>query len=436
MKTIVWLIALSLTGNVLLVGYWIHSRQKSIQASLGTAQAEVNADQSHHRRYSRPNAAETSNTETAQSHEATSWGDIQTSELKELIRRLREVGCPEETIRDMIVAEVNRRYAARTRELWPDRYTQAYEFWRVEKPDPAKQKKNREQWRKERELQREKSALLVELLGVDLEKELRREEGYDEVTDWNERQISFLPEAKREAVARFLDEFNERSQEMYDRNRGIWDAQARAEQKQMEVEKLAGLAQFLTPAELREYELRQSQLANQLGHDLQALSLNRDQYEAVFDIRKKYGDSVYNYSDSVNTKEGRDQVEKNKKALKTEIAAALGEDFAKQYERSQDYSYQQLARLAKKNDLPAATAGQIYDYKAAAEESAKQLRENKELSFDARKSALQQVRTETEAALKQALGDKVYQSYLKSGGWWINNLAPAPPKNTPVIRGF
>jgi hypothetical protein len=38
--------------------------------------------------------------------------------------------------------------------------------------------------------------------------------------------------------------------------------------------------------------------------------------------------------------------------------------------------------------------------------------------------------------VKQALGDKVYQSYSKNHGWWINNIAPAPPKSTPVIKGF
>jgi len=431
------MIAVSLTANALLAGYWIQSRHKPVQAASDAAQTGVNATQPRAHKYSKPNASPSSPEETQpESAAIATWNDIQTLELKELIRRLRNVGCPEETVRDMIVAEVNRRYAARTRELWPERYEQINEFWRVEKQDPARQRKNRELWRRERELQREKSALLVELLGVDPEKELRREEGFDEPMDWNERQIAFLPESKREAVARYLEEFNERSQEMQERNHGIWDAQARAEQKQLEAEKLAGLAQSLTPAELREYELRQSQLANQLSHDLQTLSLDRNQYEALFDIRKKYGDSIYNYSDMVDTKEGRNQVESTKQAMKQEIVAALGEDFTKQYERSQDYSYQQLARLVKKNDLPTGTAGQIYDYKAAAEASAKQLLENRDLSVDARKTALQQIRAETENALKQALGEKTYQSYLKNGGWWINNLSPPPPRSTPTIKGF
>jgi len=434
MKIFAWLIAVSLAANAVLAGYWLQSRRSNVPA---TSDALPITDEPSRSRYRKPADTVDTGTPTASdANAAATWEDIQTKDLKDLIGRLRAVGCPEETIKDMIVAEVNRRYAVRSRELWPDRYKQVNEFWRAEKRDLAEQKKNRELWRKDRELQREKSALLVELLGVDPERELRREEGYDEPMDWNERQISFLPESKREAVAKYLEEFNERSQEMSERNRGIWDAQARAEQKQLEAEKLAGLAQFLTPAELREYELRQSQTATQLSHDLRTLSLTREQYEAIFDIRKKYGDSIYNYSDTADSKDARQRAEDSKKAMKDEMIASLGTDFAKQYERSQDYNYQQLTRLTKKHDLPGETAGRVYDYKTAAEESAKQLRENKDLTAEARQAALQQVRTETEAALRQALGDKIYNSYLKNGGWWINNLAPAPPKNAPVVKGF
>src|SRR5262245_47105451 len=50
------------------------------------------------------------------------WNDIQSADLKQFIARLRGVGCPEETIQDITLAEVNRRFAARTRQVWPERY--------------------------------------------------------------------------------------------------------------------------------------------------------------------------------------------------------------------------------------------------------------------------------------------------------------------------
>jgi hypothetical protein len=204
----------------------------------------------------------------------------------------------------------------------------------------------------------------------------------------------------------------------------MYDSQYRAELRQLEAERLQGLAQFLTPEELREYELRQTQLANQLSHDLRGLTLTRDQYEAIYDIRKKYGDSIFNYGD-VESKDARDKVQETQKALKGEIAAALGPAMGKEYERAQDYSYQELARLAKRSDLPADTAARVYEVKEAAEASVKQIQGNQDLTPEKRQEALRQIQAETENTVKTTLGEDNFKKYKRQGGWWINNLAPS-----------
>lgn len=422
MKPIVWLIAFSLTANALLAGYWLKSRHNA-------PASEVSGDASQlastgEKKSSPANTTEiassvTSGEQASVASSMASWKDIQSSDLKEFVRRLRAAGCPKETIQDIILAEVNSRFAARSRELWRDR-SKIVEFWRVGNSIRRSEelKQSRERWRKDRELQKEKSALLVELLGVDPEKEQRLADGYDEPMDWQAQRVSFVPESKRDAVLKLLEQFDEKSQDMSERNRGLWDAQSLSEQRQLEAGKLAALAQVLTPQELREYELRQSQTASQLSYDLRDLSINRDQYEAIFDIYKKYGDTAYNY----------DNYGDSQKAMKMELAAALGTDMAKQYERSHDYNFQKLTRFAKKNELPADTADKVFDYKGTAEAGAKQLRDDKTMDPAQRQAALQQIRSETEATLKQTLGEKAYKSYLNNGGWWINSLAPPLPK--------
>ena len=50
----------------------------------------------------------------------TSWRDLQATELREFVRKLRAANCPEETIKDLALAEINRRYSAKTRSLWQD----------------------------------------------------------------------------------------------------------------------------------------------------------------------------------------------------------------------------------------------------------------------------------------------------------------------------
>ena len=362
-----------------------------------------------------------------------SWRDLTATDLKEYLRKLRAASCPEPTAQDLILAEVNRRFAAKTRAFFnsPEMADQNL-FWKPyqRQRDPEQAKKNQERYKVYESAQKEKTALIVELFGFDVEKQRMKEEGYDPDNNWNyvTGELSFLPESKREAVSKYLEGANEKAQELYASFSGGWDADTRAKQKQLEAGKIAGLAQFLTPAEVREYELRNSQAAQQIASDLRGVDLTREQYEALFDLHKKYGDSVYNYGDANNDEAARGKIEQNQKDLKAEVAAALGEQKFAELDRAQDYQFQQLKGLAKRNDLPADTAPKIYDFKQAAEKAVEALKANQDLTAEARQLALTQIRTETEQSIQAALGDKLFKRYQGNGGWWINQLGPAPKK--------
>lgn len=427
MKRLTLILLLSLGLNLALAAWWMGSRSPTVEVPPAQAADPTPVAA----RLPTKNSAKKSGTPasalpaSAPAPGIRSWQDLQTDDLKEFVTRLRAAGCPEETVQDLILAEVNRRYTARVRDLYPDRYKER-PYWEMQKNDLAEMKKNREANRKSQEMQKEKSAELVALLGLDPEKERRKEDGMEDAYNWMESRVSFLPESKREAALKYLDDFEEKRQEFYQRNRGLYDAQYRSEQRELEAEQLRGLSQILSPQELREFELRQSQVASQLTFDLRGIALTRAQYESIFDVRKKYGDSIYNYGD-IETAEGRQKVEDTKKSMQLEIAALVGPEKATEYQRSQDYSYQQLVQLASRSDLPVSTAGKVYDYKEAAEQTAKQLKEDKTLSPEQRQAALLQVRAETEKTVKEALGEKNYKRYLQQGGWWLNNIAPAAP---------
>ena len=369
MKPLRILIIVSIATNVTLAGWWIKSKRTNTSSD---SSAETSQSNSNSRQHSGASSSAATESESAAAISAaatgpiTTWLDIQSADLKQLVRRLREASCPDETVKDIILAEVNRRFAVRHRELWPERYQDEFKYWKVENRnnDPVKLKTNRELQRKDRELQKEKSAQLVELLGVDPEKQQRIEDGSDENFNWQERQVAFLPESKRAAAQKILDDFQDKQQEMYAANSGIHDAQSRAEQRQLEADKLAALAQILSPSELRDYELRQSQTATLVSYNLNNTPVSREEYEAIFDIRKKYGDSINNYGD-LQSKEERNQVQENIKSMKAELATTLGPEKFKEYERGTDSQYQQLTRLAKKNDLPADTAGKVFDFTAS-----------------------------------------------------------------------
>jgi hypothetical protein len=151
MKTIRIIIILSITANALLAGWWFKSRNNAGGKISGDAGAASASESFSKRRKalasgnsSETEAATISSTDNPTTTAITTWLDIQSADLKEFVRRLRAAGCPDETVKDIILAEVNRRFAARTRELWPERYEQQ-PFWKVQKGqryNVEEQKKN------------------------------------------------------------------------------------------------------------------------------------------------------------------------------------------------------------------------------------------------------------------------------------------------------
>src|SRR5581483_5807890 len=132
------------------------------------------------------------------------------------------------------------------------------------------------------------------------------------------------------AVQKVVEEFDDKRQELYQRNRNIWDSQTRNEQHVLEQDEVAALSQILSPDQLQQWKLHSSQLANQLQHDLSSLNLTEDQYKTIFTVREKYGDSIYNYAG--NSPEESAASEKAQEQIKIDMQAALGPDMAKQYE--------------------------------------------------------------------------------------------------------
>src|ERR1700719_2382632 len=57
------------------------------------------------------------------------WDDLQADDLKEFIHKLRAVNCPEPTVQDLVLAEVNRRYGAKEHALRPDRFSKN-DYWK------------------------------------------------------------------------------------------------------------------------------------------------------------------------------------------------------------------------------------------------------------------------------------------------------------------
>jgi hypothetical protein len=91
------------------------------------------------------------------------WRMVESEDYKKYIANLRSIGCPEETIRDIIIADVNKLYESKGKALAGPK--KKFEFW---KPGAgmAGAGIDPERTEKERTLNKEKRTLLTELLAV------------------------------------------------------------------------------------------------------------------------------------------------------------------------------------------------------------------------------------------------------------------------------
>ncbi len=128
----------------------------------------------------------------------------------------------------------------------------------------------------------------------------------------------------------------------------------------------------------------------------------------------------------------RDKAAAAKKETDAQIKTLLGDVRYADYERSQDYTYQGIYRVAERNGLAKEDAHKVYDMKKVAEDQAGKVRQDASLSSEQRTAALQGIRSETERGIRTVFGEKAFNSYVNQPGtYWLKGISPDPKPATP-----
>src|SRR5687767_13080289 len=243
MNTRVFLI-LSICANLLLAGYIVYQGRAKSPASAAVESAPKTVAVA-------PITAPKSDGKTVTvtvPAAGLDWRNVESEDYKKYIANLRAIGCPEETIRDIIVADVNKLFEQRRREVTGS--TNKFQFWKT--GTFFTDMFNEEKLNKHRELAKEKRELLKELLGVEIA------EKPDPMAGMNpyETLLDFLPAEKQTAL---MDHEQTFAAKMMKR---IKDAQNNPNvMRELMKEKDAELLKVLSPQEKEEYDLRMSQTA-------------------------------------------------------------------------------------------------------------------------------------------------------------------------------
>jgi len=351
-----------------------------------------------------------------------SWGQIASDDFKIYRDRLRAVGCPDETVRDIITAEIAEKFRPRRVEIIRNVQVR---YWEI----TVQGKKAFEEWESALDkLDIEQEALIEEVLGKDAD-ERTEQEG---LTHYWERSYAWLPADKQKVLI-------DLELESQKRTRAIWaevgkrqDQVATDEEQQkikaLEDELAAARQRLLSPEEYLEYRLRNSHAGNWPSR-LGGFEATEAEWRAVAQLKLEYDEALQKIApdlDETSRKTTAGPHSQMQRELDAAMKSALGATRFAEYQLAANSDYQQTRRITERYQLPESLARQAYELQRTAEAHAESARTDASLSDEARNRALIAIRQETERALTGTLGTKVFNTYQEYHGNWLKQLDQTP----------
>jgi hypothetical protein len=340
------------------------------------------------------------------------WASLESTNYVEYIHNLRAFGVPEQTVRDIIIADVNKLYApleAPLKAAMTDRPADRLDF-AARRAALQAQSASRQQFR---ELERQKNTLLKTLLGVTVPQDfptLNPQEAARFQSAFNA-----LPPEKRDTVREIQENywlaFDELRASSIRRGPEYTQAQAR-----LKAERAAQLAKALTPAELEEFEMRTSPLGVDLTETLTDFQATEAEYRQIFRIRKQLEDG-----DAATA--ALSPVERETRA-EEQIKALLGETRYAEYERAQDPAYQELTQLGQRYGLSKESIERGYTALSQFRAQQERIEDNDDLSAEQQEAALKALRVQLEKNLTDTFGEKAARAFKRQSDLFLDDELP------------
>ncbi len=365
------------------------------------------------------------------------WASIESTNYVTFIENLRAFGCPEETIRDIILTDIAKVFGKKRSALVAQGHVD--KFW-LPSPDEGGDPQLQQQIA---ELDEQERKLVKELLGVDFQTEVSKYWQDNEIAE--QRMYGFLPEAKQGPLKELNSKYESLEQEIYARGKGELLPEDEEKLRALEKEKEAEMARILSPEEMEEYQLRNSSTAANMRTQLAGFQPTEEEFRKMFRVQKVFDEQFkkgFDLTDeSALALQSKAQGEAQQ-ALKEELKKTLGEARYNEYARAMDSDYRSLQNISSRYNLPQETAANIYNVKQQAEAQKRLIDSNPNLTAQQRQNALDAIAAETRKEIAKSLGDKPYKAYSGGSGSWIRGLAVSdnpvvaePPPSAPANTG-
>src|SRR5438046_317671 len=203
------------------------------------------------------------------------WDEIESADYPTYIANLRTIGCPETTIRDIIVADVNQLFARRRA---TEVVTAEQQWWRSEPATEVTQAASE----KLKALENERRTLLTALLGPEWESSYYPYPAHPNSPPLDGPILGALSAQVKQAVRDLETRATERRQAYVEAMQKEGKQPDPVELARMRQQTRNELAQALNPEQLEEYLLRYSNTASALREELHGLNSTPEGFRALF----------------------------------------------------------------------------------------------------------------------------------------------------------
>ncbi len=336
------------------------------------------------------------------------WDQVQSTNYAVLIKNLRAIGCPEQTIRDIVTSDVNRIYARRrvTEVTYPN-----YQWWKST-PDPALTQAAQE---KLLALETERLNLLTGLLGAGWDTQSKELIAARAGVTLTGPILGDLPAASKQAVLNIVAAGQQKIEAYQEQQRLQGKAIDPMQMVRLREEPLVALSSVLAAEPYDEFVLRYSPAAQQLREMMRMMYLTPDQFRELFGaLSGIIGQPVYYYagSDAALLKQQQQLATQSQAVTKSILGAAV---YAT-YQLNQDPVYRSSQALVRQLNLPANVIMPIYQINRTTQAEMDRIRNDDTLDNDEKVEALAQTQVQEQQTLEQLLGPEAFQRWLQAQG--------------------
>jgi hypothetical protein len=252
-------------------------------------------------------------------------------------------------------------------------------------------------------------------------------------------QLAFLPEAKRAALRRILDDYAEMTAQYA--TGGVQLAADREQLRLLRAEKERDISALLTPAELLEYEMRTSPSAATVRARYgDGLETEAD-FRKIYALQKAFDEKfpAEALTGRINPETMRARAEAQRQ-LQDDIRASLGDAAYAQLRRATDADLRTVDALVARLGLPAATTDRVASLRESLATESQRLNADSSLNPAQRRTQIQELGSQAKAQINQALGAEAADAYAQRSQW-VNLLqggiayATTPQAGSPASLG-